>query len=109
MYGDQVEALQRVTVHVPLSGGNAAVSCLGAIAGVLVNRSSSLPLRQENVEVVLEQTDQTKTSGGRSTPLTVITDARGAYVIDSLGLGIYQLRVRTGSYSGSLTISDTLA
>ena len=108
-YGDIVKVSQRVVVQVPPVGGNPAVYMLGAITGVLVNRGTGQPLRQESIPVAVEQTDQNKTSGGRSMPVSVSTDARGIYVVDSLGMGIYDLRVRAGGYSGALTVADTVA
>jgi uncharacterized repeat protein (TIGR01451 family) len=107
-FGESVSTTAHVRIQVPATGGELPVTMLSAISGSLVDRNTGQVIRLEGVSLNVEQLDQQKTSGGRSLPMQMQTDSGGSYLIDSLGMGIYAVNVRTSTHSGSRVVLDTL-
>jgi uncharacterized repeat protein (TIGR01451 family) len=108
-HGRVIETRSVVGVDAPAgAGGSAPTPATSSIAGTVVDDRTGEPLEGDSIQVTIESQGFGKRSGDPVGLRSVLTDAQGGFVFDSLALGRYRLRVVSDQYQGWMDIVDTV-
>lgn len=104
-FGDRTEVRFSVFAEASPTSGVAASNPENGIAGYVLDRSSTTPIRESGIRVVVRALGAS--AGGQD--LVTTTNTAGFYSLDGMAPGRYEITVDDPRYRGSATVNDTAA